>query len=254
MATNIVLVSVGAILGLFLCFSSYRLKKKPYLYVRNALLFAFGTLFLLTILLGTTNQNTMDGTQTVKTVLENIGFKTMLKKMCKTSAWWETILKLIVPLIAALTTIFLAELPRKAYETVSSLFVIIPLACGLYVSPGVSRTTFLWLTGAYIFALLLIGLLLFRIYLCIEIATVGGLLVAWLIKGFYSLANTTFFIIWAVLAIVGSIITIALASHKDAKLKTKIQSDISENTNPLEQQNTSSKASDKKPNEDLKGE
>lgn len=208
MATSVVFVTLGTVLGLLLCFSSYRLKEKPYLYVRNAVLVAFGALFLLTMLL----EGSFD-----EATLEGVGFTAMLELLKTTHIWWETILKLLVPIVAALTTIFLAELPNKAYEVISSLFVAIPLACGLYVSPDVSQTMFIGLTAAYAVALVVVGILMFRTYLCIETAAVGGFLVSWLFKDFYALSNITFVIVGGVLTIAGAVATIAFARRADAK-------------------------------------
>lgn len=219
MATSIVFVTLGTVLGLLLCFSSYRLKEKPYLYIRNAILVAFGSLFLLTMLL----EGSFDGIS-----LNGVGFSAMLKLLKTTHVWWEIILKLLVPMVAVLTTIFLAELPRKAYEVISSLFVAIPLACGLYISPDVSQTMFIGLTAAYAVALVVVGILMFRTYLCIETAAVGGFLVSWLFKGFYALSNVTFVVVGSVLTIAGAVITIALARRKDAKNAAKQPSDTTD--------------------------
>lgn len=218
-ATSVVFVTLGTVLGLLLCFSSYRLKEKPYLYVRNAILVAFGALFLLTMLL----EESFD-----EATLEGIGFPSMMGLLKASHVWWETILKLLVPMIAALTTIFLAELPAKAYEIASSLFVAIPLACGLYVAPDVSHGTFIGLVAAYAVALVLIGILMFRTYLCIETATVGGFLVSWLFKGFYALSNVTFVVVGSVLTIASAVTTIALSRRKDAKKATKQPSDTTD--------------------------
>lgn len=207
-ATSVVFVTLGAVLGLVLCFSSYRLKEKPYLYVRNAVLVAFGALFLLTMLL----EGSFD-----EATLEGVGFATTLELLSTTHVWWETILKMLVPMVAALTTIFLAELPRKAYEVISSLFVAIPLACGLYISPNVSLATFIGLVAAYAVALVVVGILMFRTYLCIEAAAVGGFLVSWLFKGFYALSNITFVVVGGVFTIAGAVTTIALSRRSDAK-------------------------------------
>ena len=197
-ATSVVFVTLGTVFGLVLCFSSYRLKEKPYLYVRNAVLVAFGALFLLTMLL----EGSFDGIS-----LNGVGFSAMLKLLKATHVWWEIILKLLVPMVAVLTTIFLAELPTKAYEVLSSLFVAIPLACGLYISPDVSQTMFIGLTAAYAVALVVVGILMFRTYLCIEAAAVGGFLVSW---------------------IAGAVITIAFARRKDAKNAAKQPSDTTD--------------------------
>lgn len=215
-ATSVVFVTLGAVLGLVLCFSSYRLKEKPYLYVRNAVLVAFGSLFLLTMLL----EGSFDGIP-----LNGVGFSAMSKLLKTTHVWWEIILKLLVPMVAVLTTIFLAELPEKAYEVISSLFVAIPLACGLYISPDVSQTMFIGLTAAYAVALVVVGILMFRTYLCIETAAVGGFLVSWLFKGFYALSNITFVVVGSVLTIAGAVITTAFARRKDAKNAAKQPSD-----------------------------
>lgn len=211
-ATSVVFVTLGAVLGLVLCFSSYRLKEKPYLYIRNAILVAFGSLFLLTMLL----EGSFDGIS-----LNGVGFSAMLKLLKTTHVWWEIILKLLVPMVAVLTTIFLAELPTKAYEVLSSLFVAIPLACGLYISPDVSQTMFIGLTAAYAVALVVVGILMFRTYLCIEAAAVGGFLVSWLFKGFYALSNVTFVVVGGVFTIAGAVTTIALARRSDAKNAAK---------------------------------
>lgn len=218
-ATSVVFVTLGAVLGLVLCFSSYRLKEKPYLYIRNAILVAFGSLFLLTMLL----EGSFDGIS-----LNGVGFSAMLKLLKTTHVWWETILKMLVPMLAALTTIFLAELPTKAYEVISSLFVAIPLACGLYISPNVSLATFIGLVAAYAVALVVVGILMFRTYLCIETAAVGGFLVSWLFKGFYALSSITFVVVGGVLTIAGAVITIALARRKDAKNAAKQPSDTTD--------------------------
>ena len=219
MATSVVFVTLGTVLGLLLCFSSYRLKERPYLYVRNAVLVAFGALFLLTMLL----EGSFD-----EATLEGIGFSSMMGLLKTTHIWWETILKLLVPMVAALTTIFLAELPAKAYEIASSLFVAIPLACGLYVSPDVSQGMFIGLIAAYAVALVLIGILMFRTYLCIETSAVGGFLVSGLFKGFYALSNVTFVVVGSVLTIAGAVATIALARRKDAKNAAKKPSGATE--------------------------
>lgn len=219
MATSVVFVTLGTVFGLILCFSSYRFKEKPYLYIRNAILVAFGSLFLLTMLL----EGSFDGIS-----LNGVGFSAMLKLLKTTHVWWEIILKLLVPMVAALTTIFLAELPRKAYEVISSLFVAIPLACGLYVSPNVSLATFIGLVAAYAVALVVVGILMFRTYLCIEAAAVGGFLVSWLFKGFYALSNVTFVVVGSVLTIAGAVITIAFARRKDAKNAAKQPSDTTD--------------------------
>lgn len=218
-ATSVVFVTLGTVFGLVLCFSSYRLKEKPYLYVRNAVLVAFGALFLLTMLL----EGSFD-----EATLEGVGFATTLELLSTTHVWWETILKMLVPMVAALTTIFLAELPTKAYEVISSLFVAIPLACGLYISPDVSQTMFIGLTAAYAVALVVVGILMFRTYLCIEAAAVGGFLVSWLFKGFYALSNVTFVVVGSVLTIAGAVITIAFARRKDAKNAAKQPSDTTD--------------------------
>ncbi len=218
-ATSVVFVTLGAVLGLVLCFSSYRLKEKPYLYVRNAVLAAFGALFLLTMLL----EGSFD-----EATLEGVGFATTLELLSTTHVWWEIILKLLVPMVAVLTTIFLAELPTKAYEVLSSLFVAIPLACGLYISPNVSLATFIGLVAAYAVALVVVGILMFRTYLCIETAAVGGFLVSWLFKGFYALSNVTFVVVGSVLTIAGAVITIAFARRKDAKNAAKQPSDTTD--------------------------
>ncbi len=218
-ATSVVFVTLGAVLGLVLCFSSYRLKEKPYLYIRNAILVAFGSLFLLTMLL----EGSFDGIS-----LNGVGFSAMLKLLKTTHVWWEIILKLLVPMVAVLTTIFLAELPTKAYEVLSSLFVAIPLACVLYISPNVSLATFIGLVAAYAVALVVVGILMFRTYLCIETAAVGGFLVSWLFKGFYALSNVTFVVVGSVLTIAGAVITIAFARRKDAKNAAKQPSDTTD--------------------------
>lgn len=219
MATSVVFVTLGTVFGLILCFSSYRLKEKPYLYIRNAILVAFGSLFLLTMLL----EGSFDGIS-----LNGVGFSAMLKLLKTTHVWWEIILKLLVPMVAVLTTIFLAELPTKAYEVLSSLFVAIPLACGLYISPNVSLATFIGLVAAYTVALVVVGILMFRTYLCIETAAVGGFLVSWLFKGFYALSNVTFVVVGSVLTIAGAVITIAFARRKDAKNAAKQPSDTTD--------------------------
>lgn len=219
MATSVVFVTLGTVFGLVLCFSSYRFKEKPYLYIRNAILVAFGSLFLLTMLL----EGSFDGIP-----LNGVGFSAMLKLLKTTHVWWEIILKLLVPMVAVLTTIFLAELPTKAYEVLSSLFVAIPLACGLYISPNVSQTMFIGLTAAYAVALVVVGILMFRTYLCIEAAAVGGFLVSWLFKGFYALSNVTFVVVGSVLTIAGAVITIAFARRKDAKNAAKQPSDTTD--------------------------
>ena len=211
-ATSVVFVTLGAVFGLVLCFSSYRLKEKPYLYIRNAILVAFGSLFLLTMLL----EGSFDGIS-----LNGVGFSAMLKLLKTTHVWWEIILKLLVPMVAVLTTIFLAELPTKAYEVLSSLFVAIPLACGLYISPNVSLATFIGLVAAYAVALVVVGILMFRTYLCIETAAVGGFLVSWLFKGFYALSNITFVVVGGVFTIAGAVTTIALSRRSDAKNAAK---------------------------------
>lgn len=211
-ATSVVFVTLGTVFGLVLCFSSYRLKEKPYLYIRNAILVAFGSLFLLTMLL----EGSFDGIS-----LNGVGFSAMLKLLKTTHVWWEIILKLLVPMVAVLTTIFLAELPTKAYEVLSSLFVAIPLACGLYISPNVSLATFIGLVAAYAVALVVVGILMFRTYLCIETAAVGGFLVSWLFKGFYALSNITFVVVGGVFTIAGAVTTIALSRRSDAKNAAK---------------------------------
>lgn len=218
-ATSVVFVTLGAVLGLVLCFSSYRLKEKPYLYIRNAILVAFGSLFLLTMLL----EGSFDGIS-----LNGVGFSAMLKLLKTTHVWWEIILKLLVPMVAVLTTIFLAELPTKAYEVLSSLFVAIPLACVLYISPNVSLATFIGLVAAYAVALVVVGILMFRTYLCIETAAVGGFLVSWLFKGFYALSNITFVVVGGVFTIAGAVTTIALARRSDAKNAAKQPSDTTD--------------------------
>ncbi len=214
MATNIVFVSIGIVLGLSLCFSSYNFKRKPYLYVRNAFVTAFGALFLLSMLLGFSSSTTLRG----------IGFQAMIENLRATNAWWQLILKLIVPLIVALTTIFLAELPQKAYEIISALFVDIPIICGLYISQDVSDSLLIGLSIAYGFALIAVGILMFRTYLCIEICATGALIVAWLLKGFYSLSTITFIIIASILALAGFITTLAFAKKKEDKTKRKDKS------------------------------
>lgn len=218
-ATSVVFVTLGTVFGLVLCFSIYRFKEKPYLYIRNAILVAFGSLFLLTMLL----EGSFDGIS-----LNGVGFSAMLKLLKTTHVWWEIILKLLVPMVAVLTTIFLAELPTKAYEVLSSLFVAIPLACGLYISPNVSLATFIGLVAAYAVALVVVGILMFRTYLCIETAAVGGFLVSWLFKGFYALSNVTFVVVGSVLTIAGAVITIAFARRKDAKNAAKQPSDTTD--------------------------
>ncbi len=212
MATNVVFVTIGIVLGLSLCFSSYKIKRKPYLYVRNALLSAFGALFLLSMLLGLSSSVTLRG----------IGFQGMIKALKATNVWWQIILKLLVPLIVALTTIFLAELPQKAYEIISALLVDIPIICGLYISQDVSNSLIAGLSIAYGFALAAVGILMFRTYLCIEICSIGALIVAGLLKGFYSLSTVKFAIIAGILALLGFITTLALAKKKDnGKVKRK---------------------------------
>lgn len=218
-ATSVVFVTLGTVFGLVLCFSSYRFKEKPYLYIRNAILVAFGSLFLLTMLL----EGSFDGIS-----LNGVGFSAMLKLLKTTHVWWEIILKLLVPMVAVLTTIFLAELPTKAYEVLSSLFVAIPLACGLYISPNVSLATFIGLVAAYAVALVVVGILMFRTYLCIETAAVGGFLVSWLFKGFYALSNITFVVVGGVFTIAGAVTTIAFARRKDAKNAAKQPSDTTD--------------------------
>lgn len=212
MATSVVFVTLGTVLGLILCFSGYSFKEKPYLYVRNALIGAFGSLFLITMLI----EASFDGTS-----LEGCGFASMLQSLKTTHVWWETVIKLIVPLVVALTTIFLAELPRRLYETVSSVLTVVPLACGLYVSPGVSRAMFIGLAAAYAAALVVVGIVLFKVYLPIETALVGGFLVSWLFKGFYALSTTTFIVVGAVLTVAGAVTTIAFAGRKERKASEK---------------------------------
>lgn len=212
MATSVVFVTLGTVFGLILCFSGYSFKEKPYLYARNALIGAFGSLFLITMLI----EASFDGTS-----LEGCGFASMLQSLKTTHIWWETVIKLIVPLVVALTTIFLAELPRKLYETASSVLTVAPLACGLYVSPGVSRAMFIGLVAAYAAALVVVGIVLFKVYLPIETALVGGFLVSWLFKGFYALSTTTFIVVGAVLTVAGAVTTIAIAGRKERKAAEK---------------------------------
>lgn len=224
MTTNIVFVGIGIAFGLSLCFLSYKIKRKPYLYIRNALVTAFGALFLLSMLLGLSSSVTLRG----------VGFQAMVEILKTTNTWWELILKLIVPLIVALTTIFLAELPQKAYEIVSALFIDIPIACGLYISQDVSDSLLIGLSVAYGIALIAVGSLMFRTYLCIEISAVGALIVAWLLKNFYGLSSVTFAIIATALAVASFITTFAIAKKKEP------QKDNHKNPNdgPKEQVNT----------------
>lgn len=207
MATSVVFVSLTSVLGLVLCFASYSMKRKIYMYVRNALAVAFGSLFLLTLLLVT------------DTSLQGCGFNTMLVKLKETTVWWQLLLKLLVPLIAALTTIFLAELPQKAYETITVALISIPITCGLYITPDVSQGVFIGLVVVYTLALIAVGLLMFRTYLCVECAAVGAFLVAVSLKNFYSLSSITMFVIAGILTILGSGFCIIMAARKDKKTK-----------------------------------
>lgn len=241
-----VFVSLGTVLGLVLCFSNYSFKEKPYLYVRNALLGAFGALFLTTMLL----EGSFDGES-----LNGVGFSAMVQSMKSIHAWWETVIKILTPLVVALTTIFLAELPKKVYETVSALLAMIPLACGLYVSPNMSNGMFVGLVAAYSIALAAVGLLLFKVYLCIETAAVGGFLASWLIKCFYSLSTITFVVAGSVLAVAGAVISIAFANRKGKKGKTQWEkapihdaSDVGLETNDAMEQEDHSQSKDTEEN------
>ena len=201
---SVVLISLACLLGLALCFASYSVKRKPYLYARNAIIVAFGALFLLTLLFDTES-------------LQGCGFEALYTKFIYTTAWWQIILKIIVPIIVALTTIFLAELPQKAYEITSSVLIIIPMACGLYITPNASKTTILTLSVLYGLAMIAVGIFMFRTYLCVETALVGGFLVAWLLKRFYALSNVIMFVIAGVLTLAGSALCIYLAARKDKR-------------------------------------
>ena len=207
MATRVVFVSLTCVLGLVLCFAGYFVKRKIYMYVRNALAVAFGALFLLTMLL------TTDGT------LQGCGFSTMVSKLKETSVWWQILLKLLVPLIVALTSVFLAELPEKVYETITVALVSIPLTCGLYVTPDVSQTVFVALVVIYTVAFIAVGLFMFRTYLCVECSLVGSFLVAYSLKNFYALSSVTLFIMVAVLTILSAGLCIFMASKKEQKTK-----------------------------------
>ncbi len=200
---SVVLISLACVLGLVLCFASYKVKRKPYLYARNAIIVAFGALFFLTILIN--NES-----------LRGYGINVYVK-LKETFAWWQIILKIIVPLIAALTTVFLAQLPQKAYETVSTALIALPLGIGLYLTPEVSQGVFTALVFVYTVALIAVGLFMFRTYFCVETAAVGGFLVAWLLKRFYVLSNVTMYVIAGVLTLLGAGLCIFLAARKDKK-------------------------------------
>ena len=207
MATNVVFLSLASILGLGLCFAGYSIKRKPYLYVRNVVIVAFGTLFLLTLLLTSSH--------IPKESLKGCGFNALFSRLLQTQAWWEILLKLLVPLIVALTTIFLAELPRRGYETVSATLMAVPLTCGLYVTPNVGQGVFILLVVVYTIALFAVGLFMFRTYLCVETAAVGGFLTAYAIKTFYKLSSVSMFIIAGLLTLLGATLGLILASRKD---------------------------------------
>lgn len=210
MAKSVVFVSLVSVLGLVLCFASYSIKRKIYLYVRNALFGAFGSLFLLTMLLATDAS------------LQGCGFTAMLLAIKKTTAWWQLLLKLLVPLVVALTTIFLAELPQKFYEVCSAFLISIPLTCGLYVTPEVSQGVFTALIVVYSLAMIVVGLLMFRTYLCVECAAVGGFMTAKALQGFYALSSVTMFILTGVLTLLGAGVCIFMAANKDKKNSPKV--------------------------------
>lgn len=216
MATSVVFVSLVSVLGLVLCFSSYSIKRKLYLYVRNALIVAFGALFLLTMLLAMPEAGEAAS-------LKGCGLSALWTKLLSTSTWWQIILKILTPMIVALISIFLAQLPQRAYETISSALVAIPLTCGLYITPNVSEGVFILLIVAYTIALIVVGLLLFRTYLCVETAAVGGFLVAVAFKGFYSLSNVTMYVITGVLTLLGAGATILFAVKKDKRAQEDLQ-------------------------------
>ena len=207
MTTSVVLVSLSCVLGLLLGFSSYYVKRKIYMYVRNALIVAFGALFLLTMLLSTSES------------LQGCGFSTMILKLKETCAWWQILLKLLVPIIAALTTIFLAELPSRVYETITVVLISIPLTCGLYITPEVSRPVFIALVVIYTLAFIAVGLFMFRTYLCVECAILGSFFVAYPLKNFYTLSSVAMFIIAAILTLLGAGLCIFMAARKDKKVK-----------------------------------
>lgn len=207
MTTSIAAVIAGCAVALCLMFINISVKRKPYIIARNCLLAVAESIFFLSLLIGAEE-------------LKAPGAATYFQIVFQKGVWWTWPLRVIVPLFLAFITVLATQLEGKSYDVFCSLLLAPALFLGLHLTNSLSSTGLI-LGFVYTCATVIVGLLFFKYYICLEIAFVSGFIISYLISSFYYLSSITMWFICLCITVFATSMNLTMLSKEKEKEEQK---------------------------------